>query len=108
MLRNSREKGKDGYNKWQNEKKQQQNYSESKGERLPLGVVRDDAGLVEVLLDGILGVERDALGEVLELGAHGGQGRGAAAVLLPLVLPEAVLAGVRVDVGPVGLRKARN
>ena len=57
----------------------------------------------EVLLQGKLGVERDALLEVLELGVHLGQLRGARPVLLPLVPPEAVLLAVGVHVGPVGL-----
>ena len=58
----------------------------------------------EVLLQGKLGVERDALLEVLELRVHLGQLRGARPVLVPLVLPEAVLLAVGVHVGPVGLQ----
>ena len=55
-------------------------------------------------MQGKLGVERDALLEVLELGVHLGQLRGARPVLLPLVPPEAVLLAVGVHVGPVRLQ----
>ena len=58
----------------------------------------------EVLLQGILGVEHDSPLEVLELRVHLGQLRGARPVLVPLVLPEAILLAVGVHVGPVGLQ----
>ena len=58
----------------------------------------------EILLQGILGVEHDSPLEVLELRVHLGELRGASPVLVPLVLPEAVLLAVGVHVGPVRLQ----